>query len=175
LRSFDLSRDERSARRLAFASIESFDGGTEEFVEFIPSRRRSSAFSASNVSTRAANPTTSAASSSYEGLGGSGADTTADDRRSRTQDRACHAVTDHQQPTKIKALQQPSSTRPVNGHRLKSRLRPMRGLKRLRSARVISTGHAFIQNIRRGHYELGIEEPTTLRVMAAFTELTRAI
>jgi hypothetical protein len=116
LRSFDLSRDERSARRLAFASIESFDGGTEEFVEFIPSRRRSSAFSASNVSTRAANPTTSAASSSYEGLGGSGADTTADDRRSRTQDRACHAVTDHQQPTKIKALQQPSSTRPVNGH-----------------------------------------------------------
>jgi transposase, IS6 family len=30
--------------------------------------------------------------------------------------------------------------------RLKSRLRPMRGLKRLRSARVISAGHAFIQN-----------------------------
>src|SRR5437763_864618 len=59
--------------------------------------------------------------------------------------------------------------------RLKSRLRPMRGLKRLRSTQVISTGHAFVQNIRRGHYELGIEEPTTLRVMAAFTELTRAI
>jgi hypothetical protein len=38
---------------------------------------------------------------------------------------------------------------------------------------VISAGHAFIQNIRRGHYELGTEEPTTLRVMAAFTELTR--
>jgi hypothetical protein len=34
---------------------------------------------------------------------------------------------------------------------------------------------ATSQNIRRGHYELGIEEPTTLRVMAAFTELTRAI
>ena len=31
--------------------------------------------------------------------------------------------------------------------RLKSRLRPMRGLKRLRSARVISAGQAFIQNI----------------------------
>ncbi len=28
---------------------------------------------------------------------------------------------------------------------LKSRLRPMRGLKRLRSARVISAGHAFVQ------------------------------
>ena len=39
--------------------------------------------------------------------------------------------------------------------RLKSRLRPMRGLKRLRSARVISAGHEFVQNIRRGHYELG--------------------
>jgi IS6 family transposase len=30
--------------------------------------------------------------------------------------------------------------------RLKARLRPMRGLKRLHSARVISTGHAFVQN-----------------------------
>jgi transposase, IS6 family len=30
--------------------------------------------------------------------------------------------------------------------RLKSRLRPMRGLKRLAAARVISTGHAFLQN-----------------------------
>jgi transposase-like protein len=40
--------------------------------------------------------------------------------------------------------------------RLKSRLRPMRGLKRLRSARVISAGHAFVQNLqprslRTGH------------------------
>ena len=41
--------------------------------------------------------------------------------------------------------------------RLKSRLRPMRGLKRLRSARVISAGHAFVQNIRRGDYELSVE------------------
>jgi IS6 family transposase len=40
---------------------------------------------------------------------------------------------------------------------------------------VITTGHAFIQNIRRGHYELGIEEPLNLRVLAAFTELTQAI
>jgi transposase-like protein len=35
--------------------------------------------------------------------------------------------------------------------RLKARLRPMRGLKRYRSARIISTGHAFVQNLRRGH------------------------
>jgi transposase, IS6 family len=58
--------------------------------------------------------------------------------------------------------------------RLKSRLRPMRGLKQLRCARVISAGHAFVQNIHRGHYELGVEEPTTLRVAAAF-ELALAI
>jgi transposase, IS6 family len=59
--------------------------------------------------------------------------------------------------------------------RLKSRLRPMRGLKQLRCAQVISTGHAFIQNIRRGHYELGTEEIVNLRVLAAFDELTLAI
>jgi hypothetical protein len=49
----------------------------------------------------------------------------------------------------------------------------MRGLKRLCSVRVISAGHAFIQ-IRRGHYEFGVE-PATLRVAGAFDELTLAI
>jgi IS6 family transposase len=63
----------------------------------------------------------------------------------------------------------------VDHGRLKSRLRAMRGLKQLRCARVITTGHAFIQNIRCGHYELGIEEPLNLRVLTAFTELTQAI
>lgn len=37
------------------------------------------------------------------------------------------------------------------------------------------TGHAFVRNIRHGHYELGVEEPTTPRVAAAFTELAVAI
>jgi transposase-like protein len=37
--------------------------------------------------------------------------------------------------------------------RLKARLRPMRGLKRDRSTRVIIRGHAFTQNLRRGHYD----------------------
>ena len=59
--------------------------------------------------------------------------------------------------------------------RLKSRLRPMRGLKQLRCAQVISAGHAFVQNIRRGHYELGTEEVIKLRVQAAFDELGLAI
>ena len=40
---------------------------------------------------------------------------------------------------------------------------------------VVITGHAFIQNIRRGHYELGIEQPVTRQVAAAFSELARAI
>jgi transposase, IS6 family len=77
---------------------------------------------------------------------------------------ACH-VTEHYANNPIEA----------DHGRLKSRLRPMRGLKQLRCARVISAGHAFVQNLRRDHYELGTEEPTTLRVMVAFTELTVAI
>jgi transposase, IS6 family len=51
----------------------------------------------------------------------------------------------------------------------------MRGLKRLRSARVVCTGHAFVQNLRRGHYELGMETDPRQRFPAAFTELTHAI
>jgi hypothetical protein len=51
----------------------------------------------------------------------------------------------------------------------------MRGLKTDQSARIIIAGHAFIQNIRRGHYELGVDEPMTLRVAAAFDELALAI
>ncbi len=35
--------------------------------------------------------------------------------------------------------------------RLKARLRPMRGLKRMRSAGTVSAGHAVVQNLRRGH------------------------
>ena len=48
--------------------------------------------------------------------------------------------------------------------RLTSRLRPMRGLKQDRSARVIIAGHALVQNVRRGHYELAVEEPAVRRV-----------
>ena len=44
-----------------------------------------------------------------------------------------------------------------------------------RRAGVISAGHAFIQNIRRGHYELGAQETVNLRVLAAFDELALAI
>ena len=33
----------------------------------------------------------------------------------------------------------------------------MRGLKRDRTAVVVIRGHAFVQNVRRGHYELGVD------------------
>jgi IS6 family transposase len=59
--------------------------------------------------------------------------------------------------------------------RLKARLRPMRGLKQDHSARVIIAGHAFVQNVRRGQYELAVEEPTNRRVAVAFDELVLAI
>jgi len=55
--------------------------------------------------------------------------------------------------------------------RLKSRLRPMRGLKSDRTASVVIRGHAFIQNLRRGHYELGLEANRMSRLEAAFDEL----
>ena len=59
--------------------------------------------------------------------------------------------------------------------RLKARLRPMRGLKQDRSARVVIAGHAFVQNVRRRHYELAVEKPANRRLAIAFDELTMAI
>src|SRR5690349_2086678 len=41
--------------------------------------------------------------------------------------------------------------------KLKHRLRPMRGLQIDRTAQVVIAGHAFVQNLRRGHYELAVE------------------
>jgi transposase, IS6 family len=59
--------------------------------------------------------------------------------------------------------------------RLKAWLRPMRGLKRLRSAARLAAGHAFVQNVRRGHYELATEVAPPLRLAVAFTELAEVI
>jgi IS6 family transposase len=58
---------------------------------------------------------------------------------------------------------------------LKARLRPMRGLKQDRGARMVIAGHAFIQNLWHGHYELAVEEPTNRRLAVAFDELILAI
>ena len=43
------------------------------------------------------------------------------------------------------------------------------------STRVICAGHAFFQNVRRGHYELGIDADPKRQLPAAFAELALAI
>jgi transposase, IS6 family len=40
---------------------------------------------------------------------------------------------------------------------------------------VIIAGHALVQNLRRGHDELAVEEPAGRRVAVAFDELVLAI
>jgi hypothetical protein len=52
----------------------------------------------------------------------------------------------------------------------------MRGLRTDQTASTVIRGHAFIQNLRRGHYELGVEaRHEDLRVAAAFDELSATI
>jgi hypothetical protein len=52
----------------------------------------------------------------------------------------------------------------------------MRGLRTDRTASTVIRGHAFVQNLRRGHYELGVEaRHVRLRLAAAFDELAEAI
>jgi hypothetical protein len=51
----------------------------------------------------------------------------------------------------------------------------MRGLARLHSAEVISAGHAFMQNLDRGHYELGTDVDPRHRIPHAFTKLAAVI
>jgi len=59
--------------------------------------------------------------------------------------------------------------------RLKARLRPMRGLKQDRTARVIIAARAFIQNLRRGFYDLGTDVPSVSRLADVFAELALLI
>jgi transposase, IS6 family len=59
--------------------------------------------------------------------------------------------------------------------RLKARLRPMRGLKRHRSARTLAAGHAFLQNLRRGHYDIATDVDGHHRLRHAFDGLALTI
>jgi transposase, IS6 family len=86
------------------------------------------------------------------------------------------AVIDDLMPAAFHNTAQYANNRIEADHgRLKSRLRPMRGVKPDHSARVIMRGHGFMQNIRRGHYELGRDARPHRRVAATFTELARVI
>ena len=51
----------------------------------------------------------------------------------------------------------------------------MRGIQTDRTPKIVIAGHAFLQNPRRGPYELGVDARPALRVAAAFTELAQAI
>jgi IS6 family transposase len=51
----------------------------------------------------------------------------------------------------------------------------MRELKQDRNARVIVVGHASVQNVRRGHYELAVGESANRRLAVAFDELATVI
>jgi hypothetical protein len=58
--------------------------------------------------------------------------------------------------------------------RLTARLRPMRGLKTDRTASFVIHGHAFIQNLSRGHYELGVESaPGSVSIWPMRSRLVR--
>ncbi len=51
----------------------------------------------------------------------------------------------------------------------------MRGLKTFRSTAIIATGHLFVQNLRRGHYDIATDAPAHQRLPEAFDELALAI
>jgi transposase-like protein len=87
---------------------------------------------------------------------------------------ALRAAIEELMPAVFHNVEQYANNRVECDHgRLKARLRPMRGLKRDRSARVI--GHALMQNLRRGHYGFSVDARTRCRVAVAFTELARTI
>ena len=86
------------------------------------------------------------------------------------------AVLDELVPSAWHHVEQYANNRIEADHgQLKRRLRPMRGLQTDRTTQVVIAGHAFLQNLRRGHYELGVDTRTALRVAGAFTELAQAI
>ncbi len=81
-------------------------------------------------------------------------------------------VLDEQLPAALHVVERYANNPIEADHsRLKARLRPMRGLQRLRSAQTVSAGHAFGQNIRRGHYEIATDEQPLDRLCVAFTLL----
>ncbi len=85
-------------------------------------------------------------------------------------------VLDELVPTAMHDTERHANNRVGADHgRLKARLRPMRGPETFRSARVLAAGHAFVQNIRHGHYEIATDGPAQRRLLEAFDELALAI
>jgi transposase, IS6 family len=85
-------------------------------------------------------------------------------------------VIDDMMPATQHVTEQYANNRIEADHgRFKSRLRPMRGLKRISSLRTVAAGHAFVQNLRRGHYVLAIDQPVRDRVHSALSELAHSL
>jgi transposase, IS6 family len=85
-------------------------------------------------------------------------------------------VLDELIPTALHTTEQYANNPVEADHgRLKARLRPMRGLKRHRSARTLAAGHAFVQNMRRGHYDIATGVPERHRLRVIFEDLALAI
>jgi transposase-like protein len=95
-----------------------------------------------------------------------------------TTDRApvCPRVPDELVPSALHTVEQHANNPIETDHgRLKAPLQPMRGLKRHRSARVLAAGHAFVQNLRRGHYDIAPETPSHHRPRIVFDDLALTI
>jgi IS6 family transposase len=85
-------------------------------------------------------------------------------------------VLDELVPSALHTVQQYANNPIETDHgRLKARLRPMRGLKRHRSARILAAGHAFMQNLRRGHYDICTDDPVHHKLPTIFDELALVI
>lgn len=81
-------------------------------------------------------------------------------------------LTDALEPTAVHVTEQYANNVIETDHgRPKARLPPMRGLKQIASARTISAEHAFVQNLRRGHYAITTDLAVHDRFRLAFDEL----
>jgi len=95
-----------------------------------------------------------------------------------TTDRAAayRRVLDEVVPAALHITEQYANNRVESDHgRLKAWLRPMRGIRTFRSAVVLAWGRAFVQNLRRGHYDIATDAPPRHRLREAFDELVHAI
>jgi transposase-like protein len=95
-----------------------------------------------------------------------------------TTDRApaCPRVLDELLPLALHVTERYANNAVEADHgRLEARLRPMRGLKRHQSARILADGHAFARNIRRGPCELAAGVPARHRLRLVFDQLATAI
>ena len=85
-------------------------------------------------------------------------------------------VLDEYAPAALHVVEQYANNPVEADHsRLKAWLRPMRSLKRFRSTQTLTAGHAFVQNLHRGHYEIATDVPAQDRLRIAFDALAASV